>query len=84
MNSAEAGVWADILSESKHTHLGIRLKVSTIALAVLFIFAVSHTGLGILLVVCSHFGVMTVFIFDLILFVLRRTALYLKEKILVD
>ena len=76
-----AGVWADILSESKHTHLGIRLKVSIVAAAVLFICAVSHTELGILLVVSSYFGVMTVLIFDLIHFVLFRSALFIKEKL---
>lgn len=76
-----AGVWADILSESKHTHLEIRLKVSIVAAAVLFICAVSHTELGILLVVSSYFGVITVLIFDLILFVLFRSALFIKEKL---
>ena len=64
-----AGVWADILSESN------------VAAAVLFICAVSHTELGILLVVSSYFGVMTVLIFDLILFVLFRSALFIKEKL---
>ena len=77
-----AGVWADILSESKHTHLGIRLKVSTIAAVILFVLAISQTSSGLIMVMCSYFGVVTVFIYDLIMFVLCRTAGFLKKKIL--
>ena len=75
-----AGVWADILSEKEHTHLGIRLKVSFIAAVILFVFAISQTSLGFFIVVCSYFGVMIVFVYDLILFVLCRTAAFLKKK----
>ena len=35
-----AGVWADILSQKKHTHLGMRLKVSAVAAVILFVFAI--------------------------------------------
>ena len=77
-----AGVWADILAVSKHSHLGIRLKVSTVAAVLLLILAITQTGLGLLAVVCSFFGVTIVFLYDLIMFVFCRTAVFLKKKIL--
>ena len=77
-----AGVWADILAESEHTHLGIRLKVSTAAAVLLFLCAITQTGFGLIVTVCSFFGITIVFVYDLIMFALCRTTAYLKKKII--
>ncbi|MBP5580063.1 MAG: hypothetical protein J6X56_11445 [Ruminococcus sp.] len=78
------GVLLDILSEKEHTHSGIRLKMSTIALAVLLPFALSRTWTGLYIFAGSIYGAAIVFIFDLAVFVLCRTIRFVRKKTTAD
>ena len=76
------GVLLDILSEKEHTHSGIRLKASTIALAVLLPLALSRTMT--FLFAGSFYGAVFAFIFDLAVFVLCRTIRFVRKKTTAD